>query len=194
MKSERLNGWSDFKLTGALLVASPRWVDSPFEKSVCLMVHHGSDGAIGVVLNRELPGQTAVLWENAGEKELLQLSGRLYLGGPHAGPVIAVHQRKDLAEYNPGHDVYFAAQAQNLKTLVSDPGCQWKIYVGQAAWGPGELDRQFSQGLWLPAEVNSRIVFDDGNCMWRNALRQIGNRLVESLAGITEVPSDLSYN
>lgn len=194
MTTERLITTEEFDLTGTLLVASPGWVDSPFRRAVCLVVHHDQQGAVGVVLNRELPGDAAVFWENAGQKELLQLSGRLYLGGPHSGPVVAVHQRKDLAEYVPGEEVYFAAQVQNLKALVGDPDCQWKIYLGQAAWGPGDLDQQLSEGRWLPLQVNSRIVFDDVDRMWPNALRQAGNRMVQSILGITHVPKDVSHN
>ena len=47
---------------GKLLVASPLLVDPMFGRSVCLVVHHDADGAMGVLLNRPLQLVNAQLW------------------------------------------------------------------------------------------------------------------------------------
>ena len=38
-----------------LLIASPQMKDPFFERTVVLLWHYDEDGAIGVVINRELP-------------------------------------------------------------------------------------------------------------------------------------------
>ena len=45
-------------LTGRLLVATPLLGDPNFERTVVLVLAHGDEGAVGVVLNR--PGGTEV--------------------------------------------------------------------------------------------------------------------------------------
>jgi putative transcriptional regulator len=47
---------------GKLLIASPLIVDPVFGRSVCLIVHHDANGAMGVLLNRPLQFGNAKLW------------------------------------------------------------------------------------------------------------------------------------
>jgi putative transcriptional regulator len=176
---------------GCLLVASPSWQEPSFARSVCLVVHHSPEGAIGVILNRQLSMDgNAILKYFGGESA----RGKLYLGGPNSGPVVAMHQRQDLAEFESGDGVYFAAQADLLKRLMKVADCPWRIIVGQVGWAAGELDQQIQQGNWLPLNVTARIAFADEDQMWPVALRQIGNHWLGSLVGINSWPADISVN
>ena len=56
---------------GRLLVATPDLRDPNFSRTVVLMLEHGDDGALGVVLNRPI--------------ELLGRRGPARLGGPQLG-------------------------------------------------------------------------------------------------------------
>ncbi len=194
MASNRLQFEPEQNFTGCLLIATPSWGDSEFQQTVCLIVHHSAKGAIGVILNRTLPFDAKLLWDFMGEKKTKHVSGKVHLGGSQSGPVVAMHQREDLAEYTSGEGVYFAAQADYLKRLLADPKCQWKIFLGQATWTAGSLDKQFSEGKWLPIEVSSKIVFADFDRMWPMAIRQAGNRLMQSLTGIENLPEDILLN
>lgn len=167
-------------LAGCLLVASPRWDDPLFRRSVCLIVHHGDGGAIGVMLNRSLKTDVQSLIKQFGDSLNTGLRHELFLGGLQSGPVVAMHQRKELAEYESAEGVYFAAQVDSLKQLVSD-NLPCRIYVGQAVWESGKLESQFAQGCWLPVPVNSRVVFEAAELMWLAAMREAGNRLVEGM-------------
>src|SRR3954470_14766577 len=69
-------------LTGRLLVASPRLADANFRRSVVLVLDHGDDGALGVVVNRPLEVDvSAVLpaWQPSAPMPAL-----LFRGGPVA--------------------------------------------------------------------------------------------------------------
>ncbi|MEO8271274.1 MAG: YqgE/AlgH family protein, partial [Aureliella sp.] len=67
--SNRLDESANYNLTGHLLVASPNWQHELYGRSVCLVVHHSSQRAIGVVLNRHLPMSSGDLWQKlAGDK------------------------------------------------------------------------------------------------------------------------------
>lgn len=71
-----------------------------------------------------------------------------------------MHQRKDLAEYTSAEGVYFAAHVDALKQLVHDSNTPCRIFIGQAVWEQGLLEQQFSQGFWLPLEMNSRVALN----------------------------------
>ncbi len=183
--------------TGCLLAADPRWDDPLFKQSVCLVVHHGSQGAVGVMLNRTLPIDAQALLKQFGAKDggVGQNASRpqLFLGGIQSGPVVAMHQRKDLAEYTSAEGVYFAAHVDTLKQLVRDSNTPCRIFIGQAVWAQGQLEQQFTQGCWLPLEVNSRVAFETPDRMWVAALRQAGNCLVQAMLG-TGSPGNAELN
>ena len=48
-------------LTGQLLVASPLLADDNFKRSVVLLLDHGDEGALGVVVNRPLEVDVAAV-------------------------------------------------------------------------------------------------------------------------------------
>lgn len=194
----RLPNQNDFSLTGCLLVAAPSRRDEFFAQAVCLIVYHGPDGAIGIVLNRTMDTEIPSLWQQlAGHKVANQ--GMLHFGGPDGGPVVAVHNAARYAEFESAEGVYFAAQVQNLQALVNvaiqtAPGAvDLKIIVGQAAWKPGKLDEEFAQGQWLPLPVLADVVFADEHLMWPKAVRQFGNYLISQITGATP-PADILSN
>ncbi len=192
-------------LAGSLLVAAPDWQDKLFSHTVCLVVHHSSQRAIGVVLNRHMPvPDEQLLQQLAGQlpnkqapnRQTLLTGAVIHFGGPQAGPVVALHNRQELAEFTSAEGVYFAAQIQNLQRLLASPSSdsQVKIIVGQADWQAGELDRQFTQGKWLPLPVSAGLVFADDSHMWRQAMFDIGDIIVSDLVEARVCPSDILTN
>lgn len=186
MKSPTANRFEtlpSYNLAGHLLVASPGWQHELFSRAVCLVVHHSAQGAIGVVLNRHLTLPTSELLQKLAGDKPVRHSAAIHFGGPQAGPVVAVHDRADLAEFTSAEGVYLAAQIQNLRQLVvsSDSDTQVKIMIGQADWGSGELESQFSEGKWLPLPVSPKLVFADDSEMWHRAMHGVGDMLVASL-------------
>lgn len=196
MTSDRLASLLNFSLEGQLLVAAPSWESQLFGRSVCLVVHHDRDGAVGVFLNRCVQFDTGQLWQHLTGQSLKAQQTAIHFGGPQSGPVVAVHNREDLAEYTSGDGVYFAAQIPHLQQLLklASGDTELKIIVGQADWAAGELDQQFAAGKWLPLPVMPKIVFAQGARMWGQAMREVGNRFVASITGAHGQPLDLLSN
>jgi putative transcriptional regulator len=191
----QVQGAPKVNLTGQLLVAAPHYDDAIFGRTVCLVVHHADDGAVGIVLNRGFRNEAEGLWKHltGGKAELRE--GVLHFGGPDSGPVVAIHNCNELAEFEPAKGVYMAAQIESLKALVaasgenrSESNCALKIIVGQADWKPGQLDAQFAEGKWYPLPVSAELVFVDPALMWPAALRRVGNRLVANLTKAVSPP------
>lgn len=182
-------------LTGHLLVASPQREDPAFGRSVCLVVHHSQQGAIAVVLNREFRKDARDIWEHIVGVEKEYEAGLLHVGGPESGPVVALHSSEQYAEIETGDGVFFAAQVQNLQALLhaKPRDSKVKILVGQAVWQPGQLEEEFEAGQWAVLPISSNVVFADDQIMWERAMREIGNRFLESIVG-NAAPDDILCN
>ncbi len=194
--SSRLSLPPTTNLAGCLLVAAPNWQHALFGRAVCLVARHTAQGAIGVVLNRQLPVPAVDFWKQLAPDQAVRSDTRLHFGGPQAGPVVAVHNCQALAEFTSAEGVYFAAQIQNLQQLVGslEEDTQVKIIVGQADWGAGELDREFADGKWLPLPVSSDLVFADDSEMWGRAMHGVGDLVVANLTGARIRPTDILTN
>ena len=181
-------------LDGYLLVAAPNSNHPIFSRSVCLMVHHSEQGAIGVVLNRSLSNSAPALWKQLAGKETDYQDGLIHCGGPNSGPIVALHSCEELAEFTSTEGVYLAAHVQNLKELVNTAldQCQVKIIVGQACWQSGQLEEEFASGKWLPLPVSPDVVFADEHEMWTKAMRKIGNQFVTAITGSHPSPNVLA--
>ena len=112
-----------------------------------------------------------------------------------SGPVIALHNQPELAEYTTVDGVYVAARLDNLQRLVqSYDQAEVRIIVGQATWQPGELEVELRDGKWLPMPVSPQLVFSSEDEMWARAMRQIGNHFVASITGSTGQPASVLLN
>lgn len=181
-------------LAGRLLVAAPSHEDQVLGKSVCLIVHHSDQGAIGVMLNREFQNDAHDLWEDIVGLGKEYQAGLLHLGGPESGPVVAVHNSQKYAEFESGDGVFFAAQVQNLQALLrAESDSNVKILVGQVVWEPGQLEAEFEAGQWGVLPITSKVVFAEDHLMWTQAMREVGNRFVEVAVG-SNAPTDILFN
>ena len=216
MMANRFAAPLNFSLEGQLLVANPTWNNQLFGRSVCLVVHHSPQGAVGIFLNRAMNLDATVLWQQVAGSEIQKSDAEkvdaqhqksnspnaeaqhrsLHFGGPKSGPVVALHNRAELAEFRSADGVYLAAQLSHLEQLLKLPeqDAQLKIIVGQADWPPGLLDNQFAAGNWLPLPVLPKLVFADSPSMWAQALREVGHRFVVGITGAHGQPGDLLAN
>ena len=181
--TNRLRVDNPLNFEGHLLVATPKLQGTPYEGAVCLVVRHQAEGTVGIFLNKAIEAEANGLWEHLTGTE--STDARLHLGGPESGPVVALHNCQNLAEYTSGDGVYFAAQVSLLQQLVAKESsdCDVKLIVGQAQWEPGELEEQLLSGQWMMMPVNQEVVFAPEDEMWQKARRHMGNLYVSAITG-----------
>ena len=171
-------------LRGQLLIAAPSLYDY-FRRTVVLVLEHGDEGAMGVVLNRS--SETAVADAVPALAELAEEGELVRVGGPVAPEaVVALGEFDDPAE----------AGTEVLGSLgVLDPDAEnaglrrVRIYAGYAGWGPGQLDSELDAGAWIvePAEPEDPFAEDD---IWPRVLQRKGG----SYALMAGMPADPSLN
>lgn len=169
-------------LAGQLLIAMPGMDDPRFARSVVLICAYGPEGAMGLILNKQVPQMTL-----AEVLERLEIPGRagpvaapVHYGGPvETGRGFVLH--RDLARAGPepmavpGAYVLTATR-DVLEDLARDAGpAPFVFALGYAGWGAGQLEGEILQNGWLTAPAPAELVFRrDCAGMWEAALGSIG--------------------
>ena len=164
-----------------LLVAMPQLLDPNFRRAVVLVVHHDENGTFGVVLNRpteitapNLCQSLGIEWRGASQ-EPIDWGGPVQ---PQTGWVlfderIDVEGAGDLKRL--GEGVCFAGSMEVLRRVAQAPPPRFRLLLGYAGWGPGQLEGEISEGAWLVAPLRSDVVFEVApERMWNHVVRSLG--------------------
>ena len=155
---------------GTFLVASPRLLDPNFAKTVVLLTRYGPDGAMGIVVNRASSVAIGhVVPELSG---LARSNEKIYVGGPvgRNGLYLLVQTKeKPKISQHVFDDVYLSGSHDVLKGVIGDDesDSSFRVYVGHAGWGPGQLDAELARGDWLVRPADTDSVFFDIERLWR---------------------------
>lgn len=182
------------ELTGQLLVATPQIDEGIFYRCVVLLLHHGPDGAQGVVLGRALPALVDAVLPGWGSSD--RGSGMLFQGGPvEVDSALAVAQVPGIGEPLPGVRGIFSGIG--LVDLDSDPALvlptveRLRVFAGYSGWAPGQLEMEIARGSWYVVARAVGDAFAPAECnLWREVLaRQRG-----PLALVATYPADPGLN
>jgi putative transcriptional regulator len=142
---------------GMFLVATPTIDGGPFFESVVLLLSHGEDGTLGLILNRET---RVSLSEALPDLDVEAPSHTLYFGGPVALEGLLVLFRSVVPPENAEaviEDVHFSGDRDVLETLVKEnqQSDEIRIFIGHSGWAPGQLDAELRRGAWdvMPADA-----------------------------------------
>jgi putative transcriptional regulator len=161
-----------------LLVAVPQLGDPNFVRGVVLLLEHGEQGSMGLLINRASDLDVGTFC-GSQDMEFKGDPGRLvYQGGPvqtdrafilHA----SAHEGPETEEVL--GDLRLSYSLETLRLLVEDPPDRLRIYLGYAGWGSGQLAEEITQGAWLVATARSRFVFaPEVDQVWEQVLRDMG--------------------
>jgi putative transcriptional regulator len=162
---------------GVLLVASPSLDDPNFRQSVVLIVEHGSEGTLGLILNRS----TNVLLSEA-LPDLTVLKGttyRLFAGGPVEPTrlLLLFRLKEPPADARSVFDgVYVGGTPKVLERIITQakPTETFRAFAGFAGWAPGQLGYEMLQGSWATLPPDSVGIFDkDPATLWQDCLSRL---------------------
>jgi putative transcriptional regulator len=157
----------------------PQLVDPNFARSVILLCEHAPEGAFGLVVNRpsDIAAASAIHLEppleHANDMPLL-------IGGPvepQRGWILTSQPPEDVHHKGLGAGLYLSASPVLLrKVLTSRPlARRTHVLAGYAGWGPGQLDAELAESVWLVAPVELDLIFEiPAAASWDMAIRRMG--------------------
>jgi putative transcriptional regulator len=169
--------------TPLLLMAMPQVQDPFFHRSVVLLLHHEAEGSFGFIVNRptgirisEILKGMDVGWQ--GHEDAVA-----FFGGPvqpqHGtvlftpGSLATNGEEGTATEVLPG--VALTQHIGDLSRLAEAPPDQFRLLLGYAGWGEGQLIEEILRNDWLVAPVRSDLIFaPDPERVWDEALRSVG--------------------
>jgi putative transcriptional regulator len=163
---------------GILLVASPALRDPNFRQTVVLLCEHGSEGALGVVVNRPTAMSISEALPHVPILEGQQYV--LFAGGPVQTNQVLILYRlaQEPSETHHVFDgVYLGGDLAMLERILTSPAGSeaFKAFAGYSGWGPGQLELEMKMGSWMTVPADPAIVFQqDPFRMWPDILRSMG--------------------
>lgn len=168
-------------LAGHLLAAMPGMPDPRFAKTVIYMCAHSADGAMGLVVNREIETFTFPdLLDQLGIESTVSVERiPVHFGGPvESGRGFVLHSAEYLQDATLVVDerIALTATVDILKDIAEGVGPSSSLLaLGYAGWGPGQLDSEIKSNGWLHVPADPDIVFDpDLDNKWERAMTRIG--------------------
>jgi putative transcriptional regulator len=101
----------------------------------------------------------------------------VFVGGPvQPERGFVLHARPDVEDSVEIQDGVFVSSSMDaLKHLILDPDAQFKLCLGYAGWGPGQLEKELQEGAWLSAPLARRHVLETPPAQtWDAVLRGMG--------------------
>ena len=184
-------------LTGRLLVASTRLGDSNFERAVVLLLDHGDDGALGVVLNKPTHVPVEEILEPWQDQARLVPPAVVFRGGPVSPDAVIGLARAAWPQTATAADWRVVLTSVGTVDLSIPPDDQpvelggARLFSGYSGWAPDQLEAELAEGAWFVLDAVAADVFCvDADRLWHDVMRRQGGKL----ALLATYPSHPSLN
>jgi len=179
-------------LRGRLLVATPPLVDPNFDRSVVLLLEHGEDGALGIILNRPTDATLASVlpdWQAHASAP-----GVIFSGGPVSPEAVIALARGGNDEAAGWVSVLDEVGSVDVGGDPNDLGFTldaMRVFAGYAGWAPGQLEAELEANAWFVVTPRASDPFSsDPEALWRDVLRRQRGRV----AMFANYPADATLN
>ena len=133
--------------------------DPNFQGAVVLLVQHSSQGALGLVINREA---SVKIGDVADHLELVggnRAQRPALWGGPVERGAGFVLYKGVSPEGWTLEGIAVSPSRERLSALLG-AGAEFCLCLGYAGWGPGQLDKEVEEGSWVHVEASADLVFE----------------------------------
>ncbi len=168
-------------LKGQLLVAMPGLGDPNFFQTVIFMSEHTDDGAVGIVLNRTHPVLKGEMLFRELKINHTKEAGDIpiHVGGPvHLNEIYILHGAPFGWEstLRVNRAVALSNSIDILKAIAMNKGPEdFVLALGCAGWGPGQIEGELRQNVWLTMPGSERLLFKTPlNMRWEAAMKKMG--------------------
>lgn len=167
-------------LKGKILIAMPAMADPRFHKGVILMLEHGPDGAVGVLVNKPLDAVSfADLMDQLDITATHDLTDyRVHFGGPvEIGRGAVLHSLDKMLNHSARLGPIGVTNSMEMLNLIAQgEGPEHSMFcLGYAGWSAGQLDQEIKDNAWLHAPINEDLLFHiDLDKRWDAAMALAG--------------------
>lgn len=152
-----------FSIAPGVLIAMPQLEDPNFHRAVVMMIQHDAEGALGLVINHELPHPCAEVAAGFGLSWHGDEDVQLRRGGPvEPQSLWMLHDDGwsfgETMRVCPGVAVSRSREA--MTRLCQGEASRIRLLVGYAGWGAGQLEGEIAAGSWLTASAVPAQVFE----------------------------------
>ena len=170
-------------LAGRALIAMPGVEDPRFERAVVLVCVHTRELAMGLTLNRPVDGLTIQsLMDRLGVRsEITPPKDLVLLGGPVETERGFVLHTDDYVSEGSSTKVSEGIALTGTREVLEAIGSHDErprrslLALGYSGWGPGQLEREIRDNVWLTCDPDEALLFgDDYEHKWSMALARIG--------------------
>lgn len=163
---------------GRILLASPLLNDYHFARTVVLMVSHGDNGDMGVVLNKDFRYHVSL---NDLVKELEDVPAiPVYKGGPVGrDTMFFIHDIEEIKDSLPLRNGLFMNGDFNQMIDYIKSGNpiseRARFYLGYAGWEEGQLQSEMEEDTWIVSELSKNRLFKENyRSLWMNCMKDMG--------------------
>ncbi len=179
---------------GIFLVATPGMQDPRFRRSVVLVLEHGENGTLGLIINKITKISLAQVLPDLEDSD--QKSNLLFFGGPVGLEGILFLARNAEPHERAKHvmeDVYYSGDKNLLEEfLEQNKGAgELRVFLGNSGWSSGQLAAEIAQGAWRLVRGDSLTLFaKDLDNIWRDLIGPPGPSpfMVQSPDSTTLIP------
>ncbi|GGB97623.1 UPF0301 protein AlgH [Marinobacterium zhoushanense] len=155
-------------LRNQFLLSMPHLEDPNFAQTLTYICDHSDYGAMGLIINRcaGMPLQELMSHLELQAVDPQGCQQPVYTGGPvHEDRGFVLHSMEDgpgpwLCTYEVTANIGLTTSLDILEALAKGKGPrEFLVALGYAGWGPGQLEAELSENLWLSCPANFDIMF-----------------------------------
>ena len=174
-------------LRHSLLIAMPQLQDQNFVNSVIYICEHNRKGAMGLIINQPTNIPLYDMFQRSGSDDQKPASSAgfsnalLHFGGPveiECGFILHTlteswHQKHSIAVTS---NIALTSSLELLMAIAAGSGPEkFLVTMGYAGWGPGQLEQEMGNNVWLNCPATPTLIFDTPRKQLLNrACEQIG--------------------
>jgi putative transcriptional regulator len=161
---------------GVFLYAAPSLGDPNFAETVVLLVKHGPEGAMGLIINRPTEDRAAEALPGVRLPEL-----RLYRGGPVQPEAMLALMRGRQPEKAERvlEGVFMSGRREDLEAAARGGRAleRVRLYSGYAGWSAGQLEKEIRLGGWVIGPADAAAIFSpEPTTLWRKVYQLLQRR------------------
>lgn len=168
-------------LTSHFLIAMPTLADPNFQHTVTFICAHNEDGAMGIVINRQLD---FILGDVLSQMDLHPVDDHInqmtvYHGGPvqtDRGFILHTPDKQWDSSIQISEDISVTTSRDILEAIANNQGPKTSlIALGYAGWAAGQLEKEIADNAWLSGPAESDVIFRTScDQRWTAAARMLG--------------------